>query len=209
MRTSKIQELVDINAQYHKKTTEYVEKNHNFIEEFIKKLAASLNVNVDRELALINSAGQTIYKGDTIGDFITIKNDCFFEFCLRLKMPNPISPMIVHPYSQSFFENNLAPLSEIIFVIAIKQQENSFIVRVPAIEKEVVVHKQFVITDQNDNNLWTEIFNSCFEAMKKTVEDGLEKRISKLNIPTDDTSKKIIGLCKYSDLLKGMQKLYE
>src|SRR4028118_595083 len=112
--------------------------------------------------------------------------------------------MITHPYSQSFFENNLAPLSEIIFVIAIKQQENSFIVRVPALEGEEVVHKQFVITDQNDDNLWTEIFESCFEAMKNTVEEGLEKRISKLGIPTDDTSKKIIGLCKYSELSNVM-----
>jgi len=86
MKTSKIQQLVEINDEYHKKTAEYVEKNHNFIEEFIKKLALNLYVKVNEELVLINSARETISERQTIGNFITIRNDCFFEFLLRLKM---------------------------------------------------------------------------------------------------------------------------
>ncbi|MEG4918544.1 hypothetical protein [Microcoleus sp. B7-D4] len=193
MSISKFQQLVDINEEDHRKTIEYVTKNYDFIKEFTKKLALYIRA---KELRLINSAEEIGFVDNNIEDFITIKNGCFFEFQLLLNISNPSNTNL---YGQSFCENHLVPLSGVIFVIAVKQKENSFIVRVPAIEKEEFVNKEFEIKDQNDNNSLIEIFDSCFEAIKKTVECGLEKRISKLDISTDDTSKKIIGFYKPSE----------
>ena len=204
MRMLTFKELVSINAQDHQKTAEYVEKNHVFIKEFIKKLALRLTITVNRDLVLYNSE-KIGSVNEKIGDFITIKNDCFFEFQLLFKMSKSID---INFYGQSFLNSNLAPLSGVILVIAIKQHENSFTVRIPAIEKEKVVDKDFVIRDHTDNQSLAEIFNSCFEVIQQTVERGLEKRISELNIPTDETSKKVIGFYELKES-GGIEELYQ
>jgi hypothetical protein len=204
MRMLTFKELVSINAQDHQKTAEYVEKNHVFIKEFIKKLALRLTITVNRDLVLYNSE-KIGSINEKIGDFITIKNDCFFEFQLLFKMSKSID---INFYGQSFLDSNLAPLSGVILVIAIKQHENSFTVRIPAIEKEKVVDKDFVIRDHTDNQSLAEIFNSCFEVIQQTVERGLEKRISELNIPTDETSKKVIGFYELKES-GGIAELYQ
>jgi len=189
MSISKFQELVKINTEDHKKTTEYVKRNHDFIQKFTEKLADSLGCSTTKELLLIDSKGKTDFVYNNVGDFITIKNDCFFEFQLLLKLVESVN---LNVYGQSFLENDLVPLSGVILVIAVKQHENLFIVKPPALEKEQIIAKEFPI-DPNNDNTWIEILDSCYEAIKKTVEVGLEKRISELKIQSDDASKKVIG----------------
>jgi hypothetical protein len=205
MRMLTFKELVNINAQDHQKTAEYVEKNHVFIKEFIKNLALRLTIKVNTDLVLYNNSEKFGSVNEKIGDFITIKNDCFFEFQLLFKMSKSID---INFYGQSFLDSNLAPLSGVILVIAIKQHKNSFTVRIPAIEKEKVVDKDFVIRDHTDNQSLAEIFNSCFEVIQQTVERGLEKRISELNIPTNETSKKVIKFYEVKES-GGIADLYQ
>ena len=190
MSKSKFQELVEINNENYIKTAEYVEANYNFIKLFTTNLSRYLG---NSELVPINSKGETNWVENKIEDFITITNDSFFEFRLLLRISNSVNtnlyPVNINLSGSVFVENGLAPLTGIILVIAIKQCKNSFIVKVPAIEKD----KKFVIEYSAPNSLWVEIFDCCFEAMKEKVGSGVEKRISEQGIPTDGTSKKIIG----------------
>lgn len=197
MSKSKFQELVEINKENHRKTAEYVLKNHVFIKLFTKNLTKYLQSPA--ELVLINSKGETNWVDNNIEDFLTIKNDSFFEFWLLLKLSTSVNTNLYSSVNPNFsdiirVENGLAPLTGIILGIAIKQCENSFIVKVPAIEKEKTIEKEFVM-EYNDTKAssWTEIFDCCFEAMKQRVESEVEQRISESNIPTNDTSKKVIG----------------
>lgn len=196
MSKPKFQELVEINKENHKKTAEYVLQNHQFIKTFTKNLTKYLE---SPDLVLINSKGETNWVDNNIEDFLTIKNDSFFEFWLLLKLSTSVNTNLYSSVNTNlsnltFAENSLAPLTGIILVIAIKQCKNSFIVKVPAIEKEKTIEKEFVM-EYNDTkeSSWTEIFDCCFEAMKQRVESEVEERISESSIPTNDFSKKVIG----------------
>jgi hypothetical protein len=191
MPKSKFQELVGINEENHTKTAAYVQKNYNFIKLFTNNL--SIYLSAPQGLLLVNSNGETNWVDNNIEDFITIENDFFFEFKLLLKISNSVNTNL-YPSVNTNLPGSLAPLTGIILVIAIKQCQNSFIIKVPAIEKEKKFDKEFVMEYNDTNNsLWTEIFDCCFEAMKEKVGSGVEKRISEQGIPTDVTSKKVIG----------------
>jgi hypothetical protein len=191
MSKSKFQELVGINEENHTETAAYVQRNYDFIKLFTKNL--SLYLRAPQELLLVNSNGEINWVDNNIEDFITIENDLFFEFKLLLKISTSVN-INLYPSVNTNLPNSLAPLTGIILVIAIKQCKNSFIIKVPAIEKEKKFDKEFVM-EYNDNtsSSWIEIFDCCFEAMKEKVGSGVEKRISEQDIPTDGTSKKVIG----------------
>ncbi len=79
MSKSKFQELVDINTKNNIETAEYVKENYEFIRLFTNNLSKYLG---NQELVLINSKRETYGGNNNIEDFITIKNDSFFEFRL-------------------------------------------------------------------------------------------------------------------------------
>ena len=124
---------------------------------------------------------------------IKVTVDGSFEFRLLLKIKK--DRFVSHECGSSFVENNLIPPSQVVFLMATRQQEeNLFMVTAPALdEKEQVFARNFCINLSEDNP-WNELLDSCFKVIKKMIEGGLEKRIIELRTKTDNAPKQAFGL---------------
>jgi len=190
MSASKFEQLVEILSNDYDSTAKYLKAHSSFIELLTKKLSDYLECDINN-LYFYTPEGKEnkVPVQNDFQDLIKVTVDCSFEFQLLLKIKN--NRFVSHDCGSSFVENNLIPPSQVVLLMTTRQQEeNSFMVRAPALdEKEQVFVKNFHINLTRDDS-WTELLESCFKVIKKTIEGGLEKRIIELRTETDDNSRR-------------------
>ena len=184
MSKSKIQELAEMAAADQRKTYEYLERVFEFIAELRKKLADNFGCSL-ADLSFANPEGGTSSERYRAEDSTIIRDDGFFEFWLVIDIP--VQPFNMNTCGHSFIEKGLAPSSAVGILMAVKQEENLFIVELSRSQAQT-----FEI-DLSDDSSWVNLFECCFESTKAIFEGGLERRISELGTLEDNAPKQNFG----------------
>ena len=187
MSTSKFRQLEQILKEDFQNTYAYLERNFEFIRQLIQKFADYLECSPGNFFCMDTEKKVPL---QNFQNSVTVDDEYFFNFQLLVSLLNSDSRFNINNSGRSFFDQGLAPPSGVVLFIAIKQEGDSFIVKGPSIEEEQV--KEFTIKPDIDDS-WKELLESCFQVMKKTVEGGLNERISKLGIQTDNASQRAFG----------------
>jgi hypothetical protein len=194
MSKSKFEQLVEILSNDYDSTAKYLKRNSSFIESFTKKLSDYLECDINNLYFYApEREKEKVPVQNDYQDLLKVMVDFSFEFRLLIKIKN--ERFVSHDCGLSFVENNLIPPSQVVLLMSINQEkENSFRVTAPDLDdKGQVIAKIFYINPILDDS-WTELLESCFKVIKKTIEGGLEKRIIELRTKSDNTHKQAFGL---------------
>lgn len=184
MSISRFQQLEQIIHADFNNTYIYLNKNFEFIDQISRNFADYLG-HGHYKLSYVDSEGNIT----NLQNSVVVDNECFFNFGLLLHTDLYFN---INNSGASFFEKNLPPLSGVILFISVKQQDNLFIVKIPSVAEDKIIAKEILIIPNSDDS-WMELLESCFQAIKKTFEGGLQRRISKLKVQTDNVSERVMG----------------
>jgi hypothetical protein len=184
MSKSKFQELAEIAAADQTKTYEYLDKLFAFIAELRQKFADNFGCSL-ADLSFSNPEGGTSPGKGRAEDSTIIRDDGFFEFWLVINLP--VQPFNKNTFCHSFIEKSLDTPLAVGILMAVKQEEDLFIVELSRSQS-----KTFEI-DLSDESSWINLFECCFEYTKAIFEGGLERRISELGTLKDNVPKQNFG----------------
>jgi hypothetical protein len=206
MSISKFQQLKQILKKDFENTYAYLDKNLKFIHQFIQKFADYIECSSTHFFYI--DPKNKVPSQNLPQDSVTVDNEGFFNFQLLVSILDSDSTFSINNSARNFLKQGLTPPSGVVLSIAIKQNGDSFIVKIPSVEEEQV--KEFTVKFDTNyswtepdiydssreldiDDSWKELLEFCFQVMKKIIEGGLNERISKLGIQTDNASKQAFG----------------
>lgn len=179
---SKFQKLVELCRSDYQNTYEYTNKNFEFIKKFVLRLSEYLGCGLDNIKVTDHSLKERISIRNFFHNLIVVDDACFFNFKILIQfydLTEAPPAFNINNCEKSFAEKRLLPPSGMILPIAIKQENDLFIIKTVDGSETKTLSKQFFIKLE-EQEPFLEVFDFLFQAMKENLELGLEGRISML-----------------------------